>query len=81
MQKIVINKKNRDSGERQISITVFFLLSKAPVWLGKTLLLILSLFKNLILIFCSSCILCINFLFQKYCIKISFILITQVGLL
>ena len=80
MQKIVINKKNRDSGERQDHYYWFFLLSKAPIWLGKTLLLILSLFKNLILIFCSSCILCIYFLFKKYCIKISFILITQVGL-
>ena len=69
MQKIVINKKNRDSGERQDHYYWFFLLSKAPIWLGKTLLLILSLFKNLILIFCSSCILCIYFLFKNIALK------------
>lgn len=29
-------QKNRDSGERQDQYYWFFLLSKAPVWLGKT---------------------------------------------
>lgn len=72
-------QKNRDSGERQDQITGFSFCLRLQYGLARQLL-ILSLFKNLILIFCSSCIFCINFLFKKYCIKISFILITQVVL-
>ena len=45
-----------------------FSLPQAPIWLGTTLLLILSLFKKLM--FCASLIFAFILIVLKYCIKL-----------